>query len=129
VALASDGVPTLAGLTDYSNKFLQANAKQPEIGRMIVEALVATYTSCTPVQVATGEFICVRPARNRLVYGDWWTSLNLCECFTPPLQGGGRWFEPSIAHLEITWKLGYFERAERRPGYAPLPSCCNRAAT
>jgi hypothetical protein len=47
----------------------------------------------------------------------------------PPLQGGGRWFEPSIVHLESTWKQGYFANMERGPGVAAWPFYCNRTAT
>jgi hypothetical protein len=50
------------------------------------------------VQVGTGKSAYVRLTQNRLVYADFWTLVDLYEPFGPPLQGGGRWFEPSIAH-------------------------------
>src|SRR5215217_9173018 len=51
---------------------------------------------------------------------------NICFCL---LQGGGRWFKSSIAHLENTCKTRHFALTERGPGSASRPFCCNRAAT
>src|SRR5215203_3814071 len=61
------------------------------------------------------------PPENTLICRKFTNSRTLLKSITRPLQGGGRWFEPSIAHLEITWKWRYFERAQGGPGSAPGP--------
>jgi hypothetical protein len=52
------------------------------------------------VQGSTGGFVEVQHSINRLIYAVFWTPMNLGEWVESPLQGGGRWFDSSIAHLE-----------------------------
>jgi len=47
----------------------------------------------------------------------------------PFLQGGGRWFEPSIAHSRSTCKQRYLAGTEIRPGSASRPFCCGLKST
>src|SRR5829696_10558630 len=54
---------------------------------------------------------------------------NILQSVMLLLQGGGRWFEPSIAHLETSCKQRYFVGTERGPGVAAWPFYCNRTAT
>src|SRR5215203_926122 len=68
------------------------------------------------------------PPENTLICRKFTNSRTLLKSITRPLQGGGRWFEPSIAHLEITWKWRYFERAQAGQGALLallLQPCCN----
>jgi hypothetical protein len=70
------------------------------------------YTSCTPVQADTGEFTCIRPWRKWLRYAGLCMSANPYEPSVSPLQGGGRWFDSSIAHYGIAARSAVPDRRQ-----------------
>jgi hypothetical protein len=47
------------------------------------------------------------------------TTRNSGEHSNPPLQGGGRWFEPSIAHSGKCRFAGKSHGEEKEPGFSP----------
>src|SRR5215210_7952054 len=51
--------------------------------------------------------------------------MNLGERVESPLQGGGRWFDSSIAHLENSCKLRYFAKIRREPDHPQLIADCS----
>ena len=46
---------------------------------------------------------------------DFASNRKLLKAFAPPLQGGGRWFKSSIAHLEKAVIFAEAVRPEARP--------------
>ena len=60
------------------------------------------------MQVYTAKFTSVHASRIQLSYAGLRTSVNPCEPFLPPLQGGSRCFKSSIAHYKkaALWSFG-----------------------
>jgi hypothetical protein len=79
--------------------------------------LVQFGTRQTQQMIDVGKNAAKQPNYRTCQYGMKWGMWNL--------QGGGRWFEPSIAHLEKSCKKQYFADKERGRGYASWPSYCN----
>jgi hypothetical protein len=88
---------------------------------------VRQYTNCTPVQADTEQFVSVHPAQKRLGYAGLWTLANFLEPSVPPLQGGGRWFKSSIAHLEKAEVCRINADEKKQSRYLPVPSDDNPA--
>jgi hypothetical protein len=57
------------------------------------------------------------------------TTVNICDINGSPLQGGGRWFKSSIAHLKKSCKGRFFAGKKSEPGRVSWLSYCNRTAT
>ena len=71
-------------------------------------------TTLTPLRAQHPATVGKTQKRKRLRYAGVATVCNVRQHPFPPLQGGGRWFEPSIAHLVSPAKCGF-------SGEAPYP--------
>jgi hypothetical protein len=108
-------------LADAANLIPSTSCRPRIYCNRTATGLVQASTQRTQQLLDVGKNAAKRLNFRTCQYGMKWRMRNL--------QGGGRWFEPSIAHLEKSCKGWHFAGKKKGPENASRPFYCNRTAT